>query len=33
MEAELAKVMDAAVEFAVAASYPDPSKVEEDVYA
>ena len=33
MEAELAKVMDVAVEFAVAASYPDPSKVEEDVYA
>jgi acetoin:2,6-dichlorophenolindophenol oxidoreductase subunit alpha len=30
---ELTQVMDAAVEFAVAAPYPDPSKVAEDVYA
>lgn len=33
MQSELAAEMDAAVEFAVNASYPDPSKVDEDVYA
>jgi TPP-dependent pyruvate/acetoin dehydrogenase alpha subunit len=30
---ELIKDMDAAVEFAVDASYPDPSKVDQDIYA
>jgi acetoin:2,6-dichlorophenolindophenol oxidoreductase subunit alpha len=30
---ELVKEMDAAVEFAVNASYPDPSRVTEDIYA
>jgi TPP-dependent pyruvate/acetoin dehydrogenase alpha subunit len=30
---ELTQVMDAAVEFAVNAPYPDPSKVDEDIYA
>ena len=33
IEAELTPEMDAAVEFAVNASYPDPSRVDEDVYA
>ena len=30
---KLVKEMDAAVEFAVNASYPDPSRVTEDIYA
>ena len=33
IEAELVAEMDKAVEFAVSASYPDPDKVGEDVYA
>jgi TPP-dependent pyruvate/acetoin dehydrogenase alpha subunit len=33
MQAELKLEMEAAVEFALAAPYPDPSKVHEDVYA
>jgi TPP-dependent pyruvate/acetoin dehydrogenase alpha subunit len=33
IEAELTAEMDAAVEFAVNAPYPDPSRVDEDVYA
>ncbi len=33
IEAELAQEMDAAVAFALASPYPDPSKVHEDVYA
>jgi TPP-dependent pyruvate/acetoin dehydrogenase alpha subunit len=33
IQAELVAEMDAAVEFAVNASYPDPSRVTEDVYA
>ena len=33
IEAELTVEMDAAVEFAINASYPDPSRVDEDVYA
>jgi pyruvate dehydrogenase E1 component alpha subunit len=33
IRAELAVIMDAAVEFAVNAPYPDPSKVGEDIYA
>ena len=30
---KLVKEMDAAVEFAVNATYPDPSRVTEDIYA
>jgi TPP-dependent pyruvate/acetoin dehydrogenase alpha subunit len=30
---KLVKEMDAAVEFAVNAPYPDPSRVTEDIYA
>lgn len=33
LEAELKEQMDAAVQFAINASYPDPSKVTEDIYA
>jgi len=33
VQSELAAEMDAAVEFAVNAPYPDPDKVGEDVYA
>jgi acetoin:2,6-dichlorophenolindophenol oxidoreductase subunit alpha len=33
IQAELAAEMDSAVEFAINAPYPDPSKVDEDVYA
>jgi pyruvate dehydrogenase E1 component alpha subunit len=33
IQAELTKEMDAAVEFATSASYPDPDKVDQDVYA
>ena len=33
IQEELIKDMDAAVEFAVDASYPDPSKVDQDIYA
>ena len=33
MQAELVKEMDAAMQFAVDAPYPDPSKVDQDVYA
>jgi pyruvate dehydrogenase E1 component alpha subunit len=33
IKAELTAGMDAAVEFATSASYPDPSKVDDDVYA
>ena len=33
MQSELTAEMDAAVEFAVNAPYPDPSRVDEDVYA
>jgi pyruvate dehydrogenase E1 component alpha subunit len=33
IQEELIKEMDAAVEFGVSASYPDPSKVDQDIYA
>jgi TPP-dependent pyruvate/acetoin dehydrogenase alpha subunit len=33
MESELTAEMDKAVEFAVAAPYPSPEEVEQDVYA
>ena len=33
IQADLVKEMDAAVEWAIAASYPDPSRVTEDIYA
>jgi TPP-dependent pyruvate/acetoin dehydrogenase alpha subunit len=33
IEAELTTEMDAAVDFAVNAAYPDPDKVGQDVYA
>ena len=33
IQEELIEEMDAAVEFAVDASYPDPSKVDQDIYA
>jgi TPP-dependent pyruvate/acetoin dehydrogenase alpha subunit len=33
IQAELVAEMDAAVEFAVGAAYPDPSKVDQDIYA
>jgi pyruvate dehydrogenase E1 component alpha subunit len=33
IQEKLVKEMDAAVEFAVNAPYPDPSRVTEDVYA
>ena len=33
MQDELIAEMDGAVEFAVNASYPDPSKVDQDIYA
>jgi len=33
MQAELVKEMDAAMQFAIDASYPDPSKVDQDIYA
>jgi acetoin:2,6-dichlorophenolindophenol oxidoreductase subunit alpha len=33
VQEELAREMDAAVDFAVNASYPDPSRVTEDIYA
>jgi TPP-dependent pyruvate/acetoin dehydrogenase alpha subunit len=33
VQEELVKDMDAAMEFGIAASYPDKSKVSEDIYA
>jgi len=33
LQDELVKEMDAAMEWAIAAPYPDPSKVTEDIYA
>jgi TPP-dependent pyruvate/acetoin dehydrogenase alpha subunit len=33
IQAELITQMDAAVEFAIASPYPDPSKVTQDIYA
>src|SRR5205085_1956051 len=33
IQSELITVMDAAVEFAVNAPYPDPNKVDQDIYA
>ena len=33
IQEKLVKEMDAAVEFAVNAPYPDPSRVTEDIYA
>jgi TPP-dependent pyruvate/acetoin dehydrogenase alpha subunit len=33
LQEKLVKEMDAAVEFAVNAPYPDPSRVTEDIYA
>ena len=33
IQEELIKEMDAAVEFAVDAPYPDPSEVDQDIYA
>jgi len=33
VQSEVAVEMDAAMEFGIKASYPDPSKVGEDVYA
>ena len=33
VQAELIKQMDAAMEWAIAASYPDKSRVTEDIYA
>jgi pyruvate dehydrogenase E1 component alpha subunit len=33
VQEELVAEMDAAVEFAVAAPYPDPARVTEDIYA